>query len=282
MKQIRYWLAAYFLWLFLLYNIERLSEPINLASFVYVFTLASGLAILFLRFLQRIRLYWLFLLAMPPYLLLKMWLGYSLLGKGLPLTVTEICAIWFTIFLSWQITKQIREINETVYRLIIGHNHTDLQPFEIRQSQIYREIRRARQHQEPGSLIAVSVNAYSLQANFDQIIQKLKKELAQRYANAQLSKLLLTRLHSTDIVSQRNNHFVVFLPETGKAETAKVAARIQNMSSQDLGLTVNIGVSTFPDDATTFEGLLSIAEGKMVSATSEPGNGRIVLMGEER
>lgn len=274
MKEFRNWLAATLVWLFFLYNIERLSAPINLASFVYVYVMVCAVAILYFRSLQRLQLYWLFLLALPPYFILKMLVGHKLLGTRLPLTVTEISAIWLTIFLSWHLAKRIGEFSEAISKLVIGHEHKDAPPFNLGQSRIYREIRRARQHEEPGSLLAVSVSENSVKEDFDRVIQKMQKELVQRYVNARLSRLLLEKLQYTDIVTRRNNHFVIYLPETGREGGSKVIHRIRALAQKDLGLSLNIGLSTFPDEATTFDGLLNNAEKRMkipeVLLTNEP------------
>lgn len=270
MKHINNWLAALIIWFFFLYNVEWMAEPFNLATFVYVFTIACALAIIFLPVLQKLQLYWLLALALPPYLLLKISLGYSIVGQALPLTITEVFATWMTIFLSWQAVRHLNELTDTLSSLIIGPKARGSYSFEAGQGHIYREIRRARQHQAPGTLLAISVNQGEVQANFNRVVKEMQHELVQRYVNARLGKLLITKLQSTDIVTQRNNHFVIFLPQTNKEEASKVISRIEALAEKNLGFTLNVGASTFPEEATTFDRLLSEAEEKMRTPVIQP------------
>ncbi len=263
MKHIRNTICLLVIWLFLLYNIERINEPINLASFVYVLALVCCLAMLFLRPLNQMRFYWLFLLCLPPYFFLKWWYRHKLLGLNLPLTITEIAALGMTIFLSSQLARQLDEIKETISSFIIEPLTKGINPFESSQSLIYREIRRARQHQLEVSLLAVEINDQSLKLNLNRFIREFENEIIQSYVNARAGKIFVEKLHITDIVSQRGGHFVILLPETGKENTDKIIQRLQSIAMDKLGVTLKIGVATFPEEATTFEELLENAELKM-------------------
>ncbi len=276
MKELRNRLAELLVWLFIFYNIERMFGPINIVSFVYVYVLICSLAILFVSSIQRIRLFWLFLLALPPYFLVKDLIFSSPISRGLPLTVTEISAIWLTVFLSRQLGQTIDELSKTISSLLIGSEQAAPNSFDEGQGQIYREIRRARQHKETGSLMAISVRENSLEANFERVINQMQTELGKQYANVQLGKLLLNNLKFTDIVTRRNNHFVIFLPETGKDGGIEVANRIQKIARDNLGLAVNVGLSTFPDESITFDGLLDNAEAQMRSLEPVHADARLV------
>ena len=116
------------------------------------------------------------------------------------------------------------------------------------------------------SLLAVSVNEESLKMNVNRFMKEFEKEIIRHYVNARVSNLLVEKLHTTDIVTHRNNHFIILLPETGKPEAAKVGSRLQSVADKSLGLKLKVGVSSFPDEATTFEKLLATAEEKMEKA----------------
>lgn len=263
MNLIRQWLAALLIWLFFFYNIERISEPINIATFVYVFIIACAIAILLIRKITHVRLYWLFFISIFPYLFLKWWFHYGILGSHLPITVTEICAIGLTILITGQVVRLINEMGEAVSSLTINELLKGSYPFESGQSQIYREIRRARQRQHSTSLLSVSVSKQSLKANLNRFIHDFEQEIVKRYVYARVGNLLLEGLKNTDIVVQRNDHFVILLPETGKPDSISVINRLKFKASKDLGITLKIGAASFPEEATTFELLLETAEGNM-------------------
>jgi hypothetical protein len=269
MKRFRNTIGILLIWYFLFYNIERINEPINLASFVYVYILLCSLVMLFFHPVLRIHFFWLFLFSLPPYFVLKEWFYHNLAGRNLPLTVTEIVAIGLTIYLSRQVARQLNEIGEAVISTIINPLRKDIYPFETSQSDIYREIRRARQHQHDVSLLAASVGESSFQLNRNRFIREFENEIILRYTNARVGKIFVDRLHITDIVAQRDNHFIILLPHTGKEDTSKIVHRLQSNVRDRLGITLNIGAATFPAEATTFEKLLETAEEKMCRGGAE-------------
>jgi hypothetical protein len=269
MKHIQMTLCTLVIWFFLLYNIERINEPINLASFVYFYSLLLCLALLLFRPFMRMQYYWLFLLSLPLYLLFKWVFGYTLLGQNLPITVTEVASLGLTIFLSRQLALELNEMGEAVTNLTINPLIKGIGSFDTAQSQIYREIRRSRGNKKVTSLLTVQVTVQSLKLNINRFMRDFESEIIQRYINARVGNMIVGKLHITDIISQRNNHFVILLPETGKEDTDIIIQRLQSVTKEKLGLTLKVGVATFPDDATTFEGLLEIAEEKMFHSLPE-------------
>lgn len=263
MNSIRNWLAGMIVWMFALYNIERISEPINLATFVYVFAFLAALAILFVEPLRQIPLLGLFLALLPPFFFLKWYFGYEILGSSIPYTVTEICAIGITVLITGNIGRHLLDLREAISSIAINRMGKGSVPFDVGQSQIYREIRRARAHHKNASLLAIKINEQSMRHSVHRFIEEVQREIVKHYVKARVSNLLLDELNSTDIVAQSNNHFVVLLPETDKDQSQKVVQRIKGVACEKLDLVLEIGVSTFPDEALTFERLVEIAEQQM-------------------
>jgi GGDEF domain-containing protein len=269
MNRIRNTIGILLIWFFLFFNIERINEPINIASFVYVYVLICSLVMLFFRPLLKAHFFWLFLISLSPYFVLKVWYYQNLLGRSLPLTITEMAAIGLTLFLSRQLAYELTEMSETVTNIIINPLTKGINPFETSQNQINKEIRRARQHQQEVSLLAVRISEQSLQLNRNRFIRELETEIIQKYINARVGKLFIDKLHITDIVSQRGDLFVILLPQTGKEDTSNIVRRLQSNAQDSLGVTIKIGAATFPEEAITFEALLESAEQKMDQDSSE-------------
>ena len=97
------------------------------------------------------------------------------------------------------------------------------------------------------------------------VIDDMQRELVEKYVLARTARLLRDRLEDSAIVTQRNNHFVVLLPETPWEELPAVLRTLDNAAQEQLGLTLSIGVATFPDQAITLEGLLEQAEADMAT-----------------
>ena len=263
MKRLRYWFAGTCFWFFFLYNIERLGQPVNIASPVYVFAIACAVCVILLRPLHRMPLYWPFLMALAPYFVLKNQLGYSLSGENLPLTITEVCAIGLTILLTGQVARRLEALEETVTDLTIRHLKEEVHSFSTGQGRIYREIRRARRYRRPVALLAITVTEESLQLSLDRFIQEAQREIIKKYIAARIAELLVEELQDSDVIAQRNDHFITLLPETQQEDIPETIKRLETAAAEKLGLKIKIGVSTFPDEAVTFEQLLEQAETKM-------------------
>ena len=74
------------------------------------------------------------------------------------------------------------------------------------------------------------------------------------------------------IVTQRNDHFVILLPETPRDEVEKIVKKLGLVSEEKLGVKLKIGLSTFPDEEITFETLLQRAEAEMLNVTPSKDN----------
>ena len=278
MTQLRYLFIAMCGWFFLLYNIEKLIAPINIASFVYVFVVACTVLLIVSVRLCQWPLYWLLALVFPVYFLLKTTLGYEIGGDNLSLTITELSVITVTTVLARMIGLQFEEWRKIITSLTLGELRDDLQPFETGQAQIYREIRRARRHQRAAALLAVTAIDISGEADGKRIqdtplyrfLEEVRRETLEKYVSARLAEFLVAELGDLAIVTKRNSHFVTLLPEMDRSNLQDVVRRLQLAAKEKLGLQLKIGMSTFPDEAVTFERMLEDAETEMVGAKLSP------------
>jgi GGDEF domain-containing protein len=112
-------------------------------------------------------------------------------------------------------------------------------------------------------------------APLHRFIEDIKREVVTKYIAKHMAILFAEELEDSAIVTQRDNHFVMLLPETRREDVTAIANRLQAAASRLLGLKLNVGASTFPDEAVTFETLLERAEAEMINVESatqmEPG-----------
>ena len=270
MKLLQAFLATAVGWFFLLYNVERLHEPINIASFVYAFAAFAAVSVLLIPRLRRLPILGLALLPLPFYFGIKAWLGYGILGRSLPITVTELCAIEVTLALVHLISRQLDGLAEAISLSFVSHLRSSSAPFELGQSEIYREIHRARRHKRPLSMLSILPYAKEASPATSSTLERMRRESLERYMQAQVADLLVDEMDDSDIVTQRTDHFVTVLPETGREEASLVAKRIEAMAEERLGLSLKIGVSSFPDQEITFDKLIESAEAEMRSKARGP------------
>ena len=274
MTRLYYLVIPLLIWFSLLFNIERFTQPINIAPFFYGFTAVCAILIVVLPRLHRTSLQILFTVTLLPYFLLEYYFGHSIGGEFLPVTITEMSALGLTIVLSALTGRRLEELQETLTSLMIGQMSKEIQPFGTGQGLIYREVRRARRHQRPLALLAisaadaslrVSLDEFSYKAPFNRFVEDVQHEIVKKYVFARIANLLIDELEDCAIVTQRDDHFVTILPETTKEDSQAIVRRLEHAAEEKLGIKLRIGMATFPDEEITFEALLERAEATMMN-----------------
>ena len=263
MAKLRFWVSAALLWLAFLLSIERLYEPINIASFVYVMAALMVVITSVLPLRRRWQAGTLMAVAMCLYLALKIVLRYPLLGPGLPLTVTEIVALVVSSWLGRRITLSLLEYEKSVVDLAALHWVTKPMSFLEMQDQFYREVRRARLHDRPLSLLAVRPETRLSPAQIDALIAETQLRLARHYQDVRVTELLSTELSDCDLVAKCDDHFVLMLAEADSKRAQEVALRLEYRAHESLGVGLLTGIATFPHEEVTLAGLLKRAEHAM-------------------
>jgi GGDEF domain-containing protein len=263
MKRMRFLVAMLIIWLFLFYNIERLSKPIDITGVAYTFVpIVAALTISVSR-LRQVPLAVLLGVPIPVFLVLKAWVDPPIWGTEMPLTVTEICVIAITIILARWVSNGMDEFESAIAHITIGQIDTQVEPFSTGQAEMYREIRRARHYQRPLALLAVGVEEKSIQVVLDRMVQEVQQAMMKRYVLSDIAKTLCQKLEDYNVIAQTNNHFLILLPEVSSDQLADLAGRLHQAVSEQVGATLQIGTASFPDDAVTFESLVDRAVGEM-------------------
>jgi hypothetical protein len=212
MKRLRNWCLVFFGWLFVFYNIERLHAPINLASFIYVLAAGVALPLIAVRWFEHVRLAWLLVACLASVVGLKWLLGYHIVGTYLPLTLTELGAVACTLLLARQIGRSFEEFRLSAAECAAAGRADRSRPFTSGQGELYREVRRARSYHRPLALLSLSIAPESAAASLDRFTRELEKDLTAAYLRARLVELLSQEMKASDILTQRDGHFVALLP----------------------------------------------------------------------
>jgi len=207
---------------------------------------------------------WSFLIAFPPYFALRAFLGYPIDMSRLPIIVTEVSAIGITIMLTRVIGKSLDQVQQIITDLTLGDLKEGTQNFESGQGWLYREIRRARTFERPAALLIVSPLDKHLNKHCENIsdyfIRDAQNRVLNQYVSARTARFLREVLRDCDVITQRDDQFVILLPETDKQNVREITSKLRKAAQEKLNMDLQIGVSTFPDEAVTFEGLLKLAE----------------------
>ena len=263
MKRLRFLVATLIAWLFLFYNIERLSAPINITDVAYTFVpFVAALTILVPR-LRKVPLGVLLVAPIPVFLVLKAWWKSRVWGASLPLTVTEICVIVVTILLAHWVSNEVSEFESVLAHITIGQTVELPEQFLAGQTEMYQELRRARHHNRPLALMAIGIEKESIRVALDRMVQEVQQTMMKRYVLADVSRALCDELEGYNIIARRNDHFLVLLPEITSEEVTDLVSSLHETVSEQVGVALQIGTASFPDDAVTFDSLVEMAVGEM-------------------
>jgi hypothetical protein len=275
---MRFLIATLIIWLFLFYNVERLSESINLTATAYGFVPMMAMLTILVPLLRRVPLWALHSGSIVVFLMLKM-TNRSQWGVPLPLTITEICVIVLTIVMARWVSNGLDEFEKAVGRISIGQIGKSLESFSDGQAGMYRELRRARHYQRPLSLMAVSIEEGALQVAVDRMVQETQQAMMRQYVLSSVARTLGDALEDYNIVAQSNSHFLIMMPEVSREQMDDLVGGLRQLVAEQVGVTLEVGAASFPDDAMTFDSLMEKAVKDMnekQESGSSPGSSHSV------
>lgn len=276
MKRLRFFIVIIVLWLFLLYNIERLSQPINISSVAYILIAATAALTILVPGFHQTPLWLIVGGPIALFLALKTWLGFHLWGTAIPLTVTEMSFIALTSLLARQVSRVLGEFEQVVADITIEMVGKATGPFAAGQGEMYREVRRARTYQRPLSLMTFGLGEKTLQDTLPRMVAEAQHAMGQHIALSGIARVLDEELEDYHIIAKQNNHFIVLLPETEQRALATLESQLRKAVAERMGITPRIGTSSLSDDIVTFERLVKEAQAAM-EATEEasPSSGSL-------
>ncbi|MFG0332347.1 MAG: hypothetical protein ACF8TS_03200 [Maioricimonas sp. JB049] len=265
MQHYRLWVAGMVNWLFLLFNIERIHEPLDLASFVYVLVTIGSVCLLVFKRLRDIPLAWTLLGTLLVYVLFKAALGYHVSPQAWPIMAIEALAICITLFLATMIGRTADAFTESAAELVQIVRGREVPQLIDVEAAMQREIRRARRHERPLAMVTIRPQKTSISESMERLVRELEDDLARRYALGGLAELLLNETKSNNIVAWDGKQFLLLLPETQSDQAGQMLNRIRQRIRVSLGLQVDTGLSAFPGEEITFNGLLERATANIAS-----------------
>jgi GGDEF domain-containing protein len=253
-KRMRFLVATLIVWLFLFYNVERLSRSFNITGAAYLFVPMVAMLTLLAPPLRRIPLWGLQSVSIATFLMLKIAGGFPW-KSPLPLTVTEVCITVLTVTMARWVSDGLDEFEKAVDHISIGQVGKSLGSFSTGQVGMYREMRRARHYQRPLSLMAVSVEEGSIQIAVDRMVQETQHAMMRQYVLSSVAGTLGDVLEDYNIIAQDNSHFLILMPEVSREQLDDLIGGLRQLVSEQIGVTLQVGIASFPDDAMTFDSL---------------------------
>ena len=277
MLNLRVSLVLLTLWLAGLYNVERVYKPINLASFLYVLVGIMVVVIICIPKLRKVTLAQITFASLPLYAVLKWSFGYAFFGAHLPITVTECLVLGLTNVLTWRVAHGLDEFVQSAGELAaipLGK-----QPFDLKdgESEMYREMQRARRFEHALSLATVSFSRDFKKSDLERLAQKARHEMVRKYLESRVAGVLLESASVSDLVVVHNDGFVVMFPETDGTAVRSLLVQASRSIHEELGLRLKVGIAEFPREECTLAGLIDRAESQMSWIDGEAAQNTVAM-----
>jgi len=265
MKRLRVRLLLLIGWLIVFNSAERLINPINITAVTYSLVIAMVVVILAAPKFIKIPVWATMTISIGLLLVIKFWAGLPLRITEVVFSITEVCAVVATALLTHWVNQAIIDFEHAVDHITIGDLDRLNNNGSNGESVLYREIRRARNHKRPLAVLSISVDEKSVHYALDRIVKETQAAMARHYALSGVSKILCNALEDCDVIVQCNNHFLVLLPETTSDNVPRLIERLRRKVQTDVGVDINVGMATLPEDGLTYEGLIDKANLAMVA-----------------
>lgn len=189
--------------------------------------------------------------------------------QAIILTIVDVFAIGITAMLSRWVNLALIDHEQTSTKNLSGESSNISESVISGLGLIYREVRRARNHQRPLALLSISVDKNSIVFPMNGSENNIKQPKKMKDIFQDLSKMLINQLEDCTIIVHNTDHFLAALPETTPGDLAFIVKRLRQKACEQLSIEIKIGAATLPEDECTFEGLFERVTQLMIKDRQE-------------
>ena len=134
---------------------------------------------------------------------------------------------------------------------------------------ISTELTRSRRYGHPLSVLVVQTEKLEDQQTLEKDIS-LQRDILTRFVTARIGQIVNDLARETDLILRdSSSRFILICPETEYSNSTVLAKRISKSVSENIGTKVHWGVSSFPDEALTFDDLVEKAMDRLSGHLTE-------------
>lgn len=264
-KRSLFWVAFYLIIVFFLGQLDLVDRPvINLASYFYILIFIVVPCVVLIPAFYRA----------PQFITMIFWASvYFGLSRiidrsktapdSLETIFVEVALLEIGVWLAYRFALDLarsESLIDTMAQSAFPNQATELEDATYL---IRNEITRCRRYQRPLSVLVIRVSPENKDA-YKELFKSFQQDILSRFSSARMAQLIGEQIRQTDtLLRDRIGRFVVICPETGKEDVMILGERIFATLEDGLGLKVSWGCSSFPDDALTFDDMLSRARAQM-------------------
>ena len=253
-------IAGYFAFVFSLGRFSFLGQgTIQLHAYFYLLMLAAFISTMIVPFLRKVSVYaW-----------VSAWLGAYLLIRGLSwqvdppggeylyLTLIECGLLAIGVVLIRDLDQQLKDYEGALAEIGLPKVSQKVYAWDEAADLVKTEFIRSRRYNHPISLMIIEPTADSLKTQLSRSKRDIQRIMMDRFMHTSLARLAAGEARRTDLVIEleSDKRVLVLFPETEPEGLSIFSERIRHMAQEELGLALNFGIASFPEDALTFEDL---------------------------
>jgi len=271
LKRLLVWVAVYLGIIFLLGQLDLYGRPvINLASYFYYLVLVGVPCIILIPAFYRAPQYITMIFWASIYFTLSQILDRSLSAPdNLELILVEVVLLELGVWLAYRFGLELAHSDSLMDMVTQSVYPNTVINLDENYNQITNEVSRCRRYNRPLSLLILRAVPESEEV-IKKLIDSFEHDLLSRFSSARIGQLIGEHIRQMDILTRdRVGRFVILCPETEMKSAKLLGERIYESLNKDPGLKVSWGLSAFPDEALTFDDLLSRAREHLKSTFAE-------------
>lgn len=271
MKSLKVPLIALFIFVAVVFNIEVMTFDVNyvleLHRFVDILILTIIVLSLFVRALHKLPAYANVIFWIIVYF--GFWFFANKTGSlqiNLLVTTFELIFVSAAVLLAREVATRLFEVESTLDRLVFASFRGRTLSMNDAAEEVTNELVRSRRYQRSLTVLVLEPDPATIQNGRVATVEEIQNNLARRYAMGKISEVISSTARRPDLVikQEQSDRFILLCPETTAASSEILRQRIHNAVKTSLGVSMSIGVASFPDDALTFEELLHKASAKLI------------------
>jgi hypothetical protein len=252
--------GIYLAFVFSLGRFEFLGQgTIRLHPFFYGLILFASLSVVTLPFMRKVSVHLLALGWLGAYFCIRAFFlqAEPLGGANLYLTLVESALLVFAVILAHDLDRQLNDYESALSEVGLPKASQRVYTWEEAADLVKTEFIRSRRYNHPLSLMVIEPTRESLKAQLSQSRRDTQRIMLDRLIHSSLGRLAASEARRTDLVIELENEkrLLVVFPETRPEGLTIFARRLHHLAREELGLSLNFGIASFPEDALTFEDL---------------------------
>ncbi|MFO7539267.1 MAG: hypothetical protein R6X32_14595 [Chloroflexota bacterium] len=187
------------------------------------------------------------------------------------MTLTEAVFVLVLVYLAHQVARTYRDFQQAAEYVSLAKAGSHLLNVEDAGQEIGREMSRSRHFHRALSVIVIRPDKQSVLKAAPRLVEEIQQNVAELWTTARLFNTIKEQLRVVDTVMEdrENGRFVILCPEIDVQGANMLTDRIGKALSSQLGVNISHGTASFPEEALTFEALLTEADGHLKRLDSQ-------------